>query len=234
MKLQYAWVVMEREVLRQVSARGVMKRHGRRLALRGIDLTFHAGTVTGITGPNGAGKSTLLAILSTLMAPTRGKIAFDDRIVEAGDASADVRSMIGHLAHSCGLYGDLGAAENLAFFARLAGVREEDVEGRVGAALAAVDLAGVRDRRVKHCSRGMVQRLALARLHVASPRLWLMDEPTTGLDVESRAALVRIIAERREGGDILVVVSHDDVFLGDVSDRIVRIVGGRIAEERPA
>lgn len=215
----------------RVELRGVGRRYGRSAALRGVDLALDAGTVTGLMGPNGAGKSTLLGILSTLMAPTRGEIALGSHVVRGGNAPAALRARIGYLSHASGLYDDMSAPENLALFARLMGVSEDEVEVRAAEALQVVGLAGIGERRVKHFSRGMVQRLALGRLIVGRPRLWLLDEPTTGLDEASVGALEALLSERRAAGDIVLVVSHDAPFLTRVSDRVVRLENGRVVPE---
>jgi heme exporter protein A len=196
-----------------------------------VDLELDAGTVTGLMGPNGAGKSTLLGILSTLMAPSRGEIALGRHVIRDGRAPSALRARIGYLGHTSGLYDDLSALENLAFFARLAGVGEDAVESRAAQALRSVGLERFGDRRVKHYSRGMVQRLALGRLIVVGPRLWLLDEPTTGLDESSVEALERLLQDRKEAEDIVLVVSHDAPFLARVSDRIVQLANGRIVSE---
>ena len=215
----------------RVDVRKLGRRHGRSAVLRGVNLTMEAGTVTGLMGPNGAGKSTLLGILSTLMAPTRGEIAFGKHVIREGHAPAGLRARIGFLGHSSGLYDDLSATENLALFARLAGADEGDVERRAAEAIQEVGLEAVGERRVKHFSRGMVQRLALGRLIVTSPRLWLLDEPTTGLDEDSVRALEALLHARKAVGDIVLVVSHDAHFLERVSDRVLRLKSGRIAPE---
>jgi len=214
----------------RVELRGVGRRYGRSAALRRVDLALDGGTVTGLMGPNGAGKSTLLGILSTLMAPTRGEIALGDHVVRGGKAPASLRARVGYLSHSSGLYDDLSAMENLQLFARLSGKPESEVPERAARALKRVGLDGIGERRVKHFSRGMVQRLALGRLIVSGPRLWLLDEPTTGLDEASVGVLEVLLAERRDAGDIVLVVSHDAPFLERVSDRIVQLENGRVVD----
>ncbi|GMV39709.1 MAG: hypothetical protein AMXMBFR64_14250 [Myxococcales bacterium] len=216
--------------LRSVEARGVSKIYERRFAVHDVSLRLEAGTVTGIAGHNGAGKTTLFSLLSTLVAPSRGQLLFDD--VPAGDWDRTaLRSRIGLLGHKSFLYPDMDGLENLTFFGRLYGLRAA-LDDRVREALEAVDMWGARRRRVKHCSRGMVQRLAFARVLVQDPALWLLDEPTTGLDTDTKARLLHLVAGQRTRGRIVAVISHEADTLAQLSDRMLRLHGGRI-EEHP-
>lgn len=216
-------------LFRSVEARGVSKIYERRFAVHDVSLRLESGTITGIAGHNGAGKTTLFSLLSTLTAPSRGELLFDDVPVSEWDRTA-LRSRIGLLGHKSFLYPDMDGLENLTFFGRLYGLRGAVLEQRVREALEAVDMWPARRRRVKHCSRGMVQRVALARVYVQDPVLWLLDEPTTGLDVDTKARLIHVVRSQRARGHIVAVISHEMDTLAALSDRMLQLRGGRVEE----
>ena len=216
-----------RPLFRTVTARNVSKIYERRFALHDVSLTLEAGTVTGIAGHNGAGKTTLISVLSTLAVPSRGQLLFDDRPVDAWNRTA-LRRQIGLLGHRSFLYPDLDGVENLLFFGRLYGFGGAALDARVKAALDAVDMWSARRRRVKHCSRGMVQRLALARVYLQDPLLWLLDEPTTGLDRDTKAGLLELVRGQGARGRIVAVISHEADTLEALCDRVLVLRRGRI------
>lgn len=218
-------------VFRTVEARGVSKIYERRFAVHDVTVRLDAGTITGIAGHNGAGKTTLFALLSTLTPPSRGELLFDGHPARDWDRTA-LRRQIGLLGHKSFLYPDMDGLENLTFFGQLYGLRGAALDASVRAALDATDMWTARHRRVKHCSRGMVQRLALARVYVQDPVLWLLDEPTTGLDVDTKARLLDVIRAQRERGRIVAVISHETDTLAAVADRMLRLRAGRL-EEHP-
>ena len=208
----------------EVAVRDVSRHYGRRRALARVSLTCRAGEVLGLLGPNGAGKSTLLAILATLLSPSSGEVRYGGRAgTEAGPA---LRARLGFLSHDLHLYPELTARENLVFFARLYGL--PDVDGRVAAALTRAGLAARADDVVAGYSRGMRQRLALERALLHDPRLLLLDEPFTGLDDASVAALVDRLKERRAAGRIVVVVTHDLDVAEVLLDRVAVLKDGRL------
>ncbi len=208
----------------EVAVRDVSRHYGRRRALSHVSLTCRSGEVLGLLGPNGAGKSTLLAILATLLAPSAGEVRYGERT--AAEAGPSLRASLGFLAHDLHLYPELTAAENLRFFARLYGV--PDVPAKVSAALDRAGLASRRDDIVSGFSRGMRQRLALERALLHDPRLLLLDEPFTGLDDASVAALVARLRELRAAGRILVVVTHDLDVAERLLDRVAVLKDGRL------
>ncbi|HEX8954475.1 MAG TPA: ABC transporter ATP-binding protein, partial [Polyangia bacterium] len=165
-----------------VDARGLTKVYGRQRALAGVDLTLRAGEATALLGPNGAGKSTLVGILSTLVSPTAGSVRYGgaDAASAAQPEDDELRGAIGIIAHESHCYGDLTGHENLVFFARLYGV--PDAHAAAERLLARVGLRDAARRAARTYSRGMLQRLALARALLHRPRLLLLDEPFTGLD----------------------------------------------------
>jgi len=200
------------------------RRYGRRWVVRRVSARFRAGELTVVVGPNGAGKSTLLAMLAGLLRPTEGTItALGERL--DGFPRESLRRRLGVLGHQPFVYPELTAAENLTFFAGLYGVR--GAAGDRLALLARVGLELAADRPVRTYSRGMVQRLALARLLLQDADLWLLDEPTTGLDTAGRALAVELLAEARARGRCVVCVTHDPELLTPVTDRRLALVEGR-------
>jgi heme exporter protein A len=191
----------------------VARYFGRRKALTRVSFTCDAGDIVGLLGPNGAGKSTLLNILATLLSPSKGTITYGDRT--AGDGGAAIRGSIGMLGHDLFLYPELTARENLTFFAQLYGL--PDVPRVVGNALEQSGLAPRADDFVSGFSRGMRQRVALERALLHDPRLILLDEPFTGLDQASAAALVSRLRERQQAGCLIVLATHDL----DIADRLL-------------
>ncbi len=208
----------------EVTVRDVSRSYGRRRALTRVSLACRSGEVLGLLGPNGAGKSTLLTILATLLAPSSGEVRYGSRTAE--EAGPSLRASLGLLSHDLHLYPELTAAENLRFFARLYG--EGDVDARVAHALDRAGLTGRRDDVVSGFSRGMRQRLALERALLHDPRLLLLDEPFTGLDDASVAALVARLRELRDAGRILVVVTHDLDVAERLIDKVAVLKDGRL------
>jgi heme exporter protein A len=212
----------------EVSAQGLTKLYGRHRALGGVDLTVGAGRLCALLGPNGAGKSTLLGILSTLVRPTSGTVRFTGAGAEV-DAH-DARAAIGLLAHEPMVYGELSALENLRFFAALYGVAGADARAR--ALLDEVGLANeARTRPARTYSRGMMQRLALARALLPGPNLLLLDEPFTGLDRAGVTHLVAALEKCKSDGRLVIVVSHDLDALGGLVDQLAVIRRGKIVHD---
>jgi heme exporter protein A len=210
-----------------VEARAVERVYGRQRALHKVDLTLRAGEAVALLGPNGAGKSTLVGILAGLVQPSAGKVSYG-----GAETSDEIRGAIGVIAHESLCYGDLSARENLRFFARLYGV--SDVDKRVDALIARVGLeeeAAARPARTY--SRGMLQRLSVARALVHAPRLLLLDEPFTGLDRSGVEQLTSILAEERARGAMLLVVTHDFDAVATLTDRVVVLSRGKVALDEP-
>jgi len=215
-------------VITGVRARTLGKRYGEHRALAGVDLELHAGQVTALLGHNGAGKSTLVGILSTLVRPTLGTLEY----LGTGGALAQdgtLRREIGLLAHAALCYADLTAEENLRFFATLYGVPAGGVEARIAALLDDVGLElAARARPARTYSRGMWQRLALARALLARPSLVLLDEPFTGLDRGGALALGARLAAIKAAGAIVVVVTHDLEAIATLTDQVVILRSGKV------
>jgi ABC-type multidrug transport system ATPase subunit len=208
----------------EVDIRDVSRYYGRRRALSHVSLVCRRHEVLGLLGPNGAGKSTLLSILATLITPSAGEVRYG--VHHARQAGAALRARLGLLAHDLHLYPELTARENLDFFARLYGL--PDVPGRVRRALEQAGLEDRGDDLVTSFSRGMRQRLALERALLHEPRLLLLDEPFTGLDDTSAAALVARLRQLRADGRIIVVATHDLDVAEGLLDRAAVLRDGRL------
>ena len=209
-----------------VDVRGVTRAFGGRPVLRGVTTRFERGTVTFIEGPNGAGKSTLLGIVGTTLSPTAGSVRFEP----FGDRIAAVRRELGWLAHDGRMYRELTGRENVELAARLHG---SDVESSFAAVAGRLGLRDFAEQPVATLSRGQRQRVALARALVHRPSLLLLDEPLTGLDVESADRLAAVIAEERTNGTIVLVVSHTAGFPERVGGRRLRLERGKIVRDAP-
>jgi heme exporter protein A len=190
--------------------------------LRGVDLEVRRGQCVALFGPNGAGKSTLLRTLAGLLRAQSGS-AFV--LGQPLPPDAALRRRIGYLGHDGFLYRDLDARENLAFYARLFGVVDK---GRVDELIADVGLGHAAGRRAGAYSRGMLQRLALARALLHRPELLLLDEPLTGLDPEGAAVLARILASLANDGVTVLMATHDIERALQSADRAVVLGRGRI------
>ena len=171
-----------------------------------MDLSVPEGAFLSIFGPNGAGKTTLLRELALLARPTRGKLSILG--VDALDEPDALRSRIGLISHKSMLYGDLTAAENLAFFASLYGGDAAATRARIDELLELVELDHRRNDCVRTFSRGMQQRLSIARALINDPELVLLDEPYSGLDPHAAELFDQLIARVRNGR-AFIMVSHD-------------------------
>ncbi|MEM6956485.1 MAG: heme ABC exporter ATP-binding protein CcmA [Myxococcota bacterium] len=201
-----------------VSVEGLVKMYGTTRALAGVSATFAAGEVCVVEGPNGSGKSSLLQILAQLAKPTRGTVRY------GGLPRAQARRSIALVAHAPLLYPQLSARQNLAFFGELYGL-ERSASERM---LERFELTRLADRPVRTFSRGQLQRVALARALLASPALLLLDEPSTGLDVDATEKLVTIVDAERQRGAIVVCVTHSEDFAARIADRRLRLKRGQV------
>ena len=187
-----------------IDARGLVKQFGSRRGLDGVDLQLPAGAFLSIFGPNGAGKTTLLRMLALLSRPTRGSLAMLG--VDALEEPDALRSRVGLISHKSMLYGDLTARENLEFFSSLYPGGPDCA--RIDELLRLVELDHRRNDPARTFSRGMQQRLSIARALVNDPDLVLLDEPYSGLDPHA-AELFDQLIDRVRDGRTFVMVSHD-------------------------
>lgn len=207
-----------------LEARGLVRRYGRVTVLAGLDLSVAAGECLLLLGTNGVGKSTLLRTLAGLARPERGTVHV------AGTPVREARHRIGYLAHDTMLYDDLTVEENLAFAARLQRGELADV---VPAAIDAARLGDHRHRLVRHLSRGLAQRAALARTLLHTPPLLLLDEPYTGLDARSSADLDRFLVDYVAGGCAIILVGHRPDEGWDAVTRVAVLAQGKWAFDAP-
>jgi len=204
-----------------LSVRGVTKFFGDFPAIRGVNLEIPRGVTLALLGRNGAGKTTLLHMLAGLSQPTDGAI-------QVGlDATHDIRRHVGLVGHGQWLYDDLTAGENLRFFGDLYGV--QNVDGSIAKWLERTGLRRFRDARVAGFSRGMRQRLAIARAFLHEPDLILLDEPWTALDDRAIAFLSDLIRSSRGEGKTVVVCSHQLREALEIADQIALLDRGKIA-----
>jgi ABC-2 type transport system ATP-binding protein len=202
----------------------VVKRYGAITALDGVTLDIEPGEFFGLLGPNGAGKSTIMALLAGLRAPDGGAVRVGGR--PAGDPQA--RAELGLVPQGLALYPDLTAAENLEVFGGLFGLRGPALQGRVAELLAMVQLADRRNERVQTFSGGMKRRLNLAAAVVHRPRVLLCDEPTVGVDPQSRNAVFELLQRLNREGVTIVYSTHYMEEAARLCSRIGIIDHGRI------
>ena len=199
-----------------------------RLVLQKIDLQISPGQALCLCGVNGVGKSTLLRIIAGLLHPTRGTVRINGldlkKQPEAGKA------MIGVISHQSMLYPDLTVLENLRFFSRLYGVQNRS---RIDQLLEDVGLVSYRHDKTVILSRGMLQRLAIARAMVHDPSLLLADEPFTGLDLQSAQHLVRVLGEFTNAGGAVIMTTHETNLGLKCCDRVVVLDQGRLIFDTP-
>ncbi|MCR9160540.1 MAG: ABC transporter ATP-binding protein [Nannocystaceae bacterium] len=201
---------------------------GSTYAVRDVDLTIPSGSILGLIGPNGAGKSTALRMVATVMEPTRGTITYDGEV--AGDPTAHqrLRSKIGFLGDGNPLYKDMTAAEYLTFFGQCFGLRGADLQRKVDDVLATFSLTHKADAKCKALSKGMRQRLLVARCLLHDPSLLILDEPADGLDPRGRSDLRTIVGQIRDRGVTIIISSHILRELDDLCDQVAILQRGAI------
>jgi len=200
---------------------GLTRNYGERAALEDVTLSLAAGKTLVVFGPNGAGKTTLLRVLATLLRPHAGKVTVLD--TRLPDEAWRVRGRIGLLGHEPLLYRELTPRENLRYHARLHGVEDERVEEQLGA----VSMTGRADEPVRTLSRGMVQRVAVARATLHDPDLLLLDEPYANLDPAAIDLVEPLIG--RSGKRTRVLTSHDPGSGLAEADLVLGLRGGRVS-----
>jgi len=187
-----------------VHAAGLVKSFGPRAAVAGVDLTLDAGSCLALFGPNGAGKTTLLRLVAGLLKPTRGSVRVGGVAIRR-DSRA--RAAVGLISHQSMLYAPLTVRENVEFTARLYGL--PDPRAACQAALAGMDVLDRADVPVRTLSRGLQQRVSIARATVHDPKVVLLDEPYSGLDEAGAQALTTLLRKLLAAGATLLVVTHN-------------------------
>jgi ABC-type multidrug transport system ATPase subunit len=202
-----------------IALHNVVKQFGRFAALRGVTAEFDAGRFHAILGDNGAGKTTLLRALAGLAQPTRGEIAIFGRTPK--DACRD----LGYMAHPSLLYDEMSGMENLRYFAGLYGIAGD---ARCEEVIRLVGLDPALARAVGQYSQGMRQRMSLARAILHDPKVLLLDEPFSNVDVNSAHAMVALLESMRDAGKTIFVVTHQALLLERVADEFVWMQSGQI------
>jgi heme exporter protein A len=210
-----------------VEIRGLVKAFGLQAALRGIDLDLSKGEFVTVLGPNGAGKTTLLRILATLTKPTAGVVRIAG--YDVNKAGLQVRRLIGLVSHQTLLYPHLSAEDNLRFYGRMYDVPA--LESRIDDVLDLVGLNGRRTDLVRTFSRGMQQRLTIARAILHEPQVMFFDEPDTGLDQQAAGVLSEILNGVAAAGRTVLLTTHN-IERGLVGcDRVVILNRGKVVHQ---
>ena len=214
-----------------IRASGLRKRYGRVQALDGLSLSVPSGAIYGLIGQNGAGKTTTIRVLATLMVPDEG---------EAEVAGADVlrrpeevRHLMGYMPDFFGVYDDLKVGEYLEFYASLQGVGKAETASLSSNLLDLVDLSHKREAYVETLSRGMQQRLCLARALIHDPQVLLLDEPASGLDPVARVEMREVLKELRSMGKTILISSHILSELADLCTHVGMMAAGQMVREGP-
>src|SRR5579884_2412603 len=204
----------------------VQKRYRNVDALRDLSMVIPDGSIYGLIGPNGAGKTTLLRILAALIPPTQGEVWFGDE--EISKAPSVIQRKVGYMPDFFGVYPDLTSVEYLEFYAGIHGVPRAQRTRVINDLLELVDLTSKRDALVETLSRGMKQRLCLARALVHDPDILLLDEPASGLDPRARVELRELLRTLQGMGKTVIISSHILLELAEMCTDIAIIQGGRL------
>jgi heme exporter protein A len=217
------------ESVTAIQVSGLWKYFGYVAALRGLDLELARGRFLTVFGPNGAGKTTLIKILSTQLSPSEGTVAVGG--MDVGKQAHEIRRRIGVISHNTYLYPNLTALENLLFYGRMYGLA--DVRERSEGLLEEVGLAGRRDDRVSTYSRGMQQRLSIARALLHEPDIMFLDEPYTGLDQHASRMLRGVLETLHNGERTLILTTHNIDQGLEMCDDVAIQVKGRVVYFQP-
>jgi len=209
-----------------ISVSNVVKQFGRFAALRGVNAEFEAGKFYAVLGDNGAGKTTLLRALAGLAHPTRGAIS-----ILGQDPQAACRD-IGYMAHPSLLYDEMSGMENLRYFAQLYGIADvgRRTNDRCAQVVRSVGLDPELTRPVGQYSQGMRQRMSLARAILHDPKILMLDEPFSNVDVHSAGDMVGLLRGMRDAGKTIFVVTHQAALLEGVADEFVWMQAGQIVD----
>jgi len=210
-----------------IEIKKLTKQADNKLILRGVDLSIKKGETVAILGPNGAGKSTLLKVLATLIKPTSGQVMVNG--LELRKNQREIKNLLGYLPHSSLLYDHYSPLENLVFFGNIYGVK--DVEQKARKLVKDVGLSFFLNEPVKNFSRGMIQRIAIARAIIHDPEILLLDEPHTGLDQGAISILNNVILSMKEKGTTTLIVTHDFKQAAEICDRVIIVKNGKIVDD---
>ena len=205
----------------------ISKEYGDMIAVNDIDLEVNKGEIFGILGPNGAGKSTLIGMICGLIKRTSGEIIYEEKETKI----RKFKENIGIVPQDFALYWDLTAEENIEFFCSLYGFRGKDLKTRVNKVLDFVGLTDVRNKKASEFSGGMKRRLNIGCAIAHSPKLIIMDEPTVGIDPQSRNHILKSVLKLRDEGATVIYTSHYMQEVDDICDRIAIVDKGNVIAE---
>jgi ABC-type multidrug transport system ATPase subunit len=208
-----------------ITVTNLVKQFGRFAALRGVTASFAPRRLYGILGDNGAGKTTLLRMLAGLVTPTRG-----DVMILGSIQPRKICREFGYMAHPSLLYDEMSGIENLRYFARLYGLRDDQ---RCAEIIAAVGLDPTLVRPVGQYSQGMRQRMSLARALLHDPKILLLDEPFSNVDIRSAREMVKLLGHMRDGGKTIFVVTHQASLLDGTANEFIWMDAGQIINRTP-
>ena len=222
-----------------LSVSGLKKSFGHVPVLSGVSLDLHPGELVLLLGPNGAGKTTLTKVLTTLTRPGGGgqRQGKEGGIRFRGEALSDRNRQeflrrVGYLSHQTFLYAHLTAEENLRFFARLYGM--DDVEGRITRLLEEVGLTAARRKQAATFSRGMLQRLSMARVLLSDPEILILDEPYSGLDPAGSRTLTELLSGLKASHRAMLLITHELDDCLPIADRVAILHKGKVVWEAPS
>ena len=210
-----------------IRVEGIHKSFGKVHAVRGVSFDAPDGRITGLLGPNGAGKSTTLRVLYTVLRPDQGSATIDG--IDVVKKGLDARRRIGALPHGAGLYPQLTARENIAYYATLCGLAADTIDERVEHIIGLLEIGDFADRRTKGFSQGQRTKVALARSLVHDPQNIILDEPSNGLDVMATRSLRELILKLKDAGRCVLFSSHVMQEVAALCDDICIIAEGRVA-----
>ena len=209
-----------------IETQHLTKNYGNVTAVSDLSLKIKAGDIFGFIGPNGAGKTTTMRILVTLLEPTRGKAFIDG--LDVAKEGKKVRRLVGYMPDFMGVYDDLKVFEYLEFFAAAFGIERKKRESIVEGVLELTDLQSKRSAAVDSLSRGMQQRLGLARVLIHDPKVLILDEPASGLDPRARIEIRELLRELKRMGKTIMISSHILSELEEVCDNVGIIEHGQL------
>jgi len=209
-----------------IQINGLSKNYGSLAALDNLKLEIATGDIFGFIGPNGAGKTTTMRILATLLEPTAGQAFIDG--MDVTKKGKDVRRQVGYMPDFMGVYDDLKVFEYLEFFAAAFGIGRSKRKGIVEGVLELTDLTGKKAATVDSLSRGMQQRLGLARVLIHDPKVLILDEPASGLDPRARIEIRELLMELKRMGKTIMISSHILSELEEICDHVGIIEHGKL------
>lgn len=209
------------------------EKHNKKVSFRAVDdisLQIRQGEIVGIIGPNGAGKTTLLRMLGKLMKPTSGEVVFEDGALIVED-ELEIKRRIGYLSGNTRLYGRLSTRELLDIMGNIYGMEKADIERKIDEISEILGLSSFIDNRIERLSTGQTQRASISRCLIHSPKVYIFDEPTLGLDIVSSNAIIEFMQKERERGKTVIYSTHYMEEAELLCDRIIMMNHGRIMKE---